>query len=76
MRVDLALLVAHPRTSSYRLYSQDWFNSLDLDFGYQWVTRVARHPETGRVHGDGIRIHPFVLDDLLRGLAEKWAPYP
>ena len=65
MKVDLALLVARPRLNSFRLYPQDWFNSADLDFGYQWVTRVVRNPRTGRVHGEGFRIAPFELDDSL-----------
>jgi hypothetical protein len=62
---NLALLVAQPKQSTIRLYPQDWFNSANLDFGYQWVTRVARNPETGRVHGEGFRIDPFELDDTL-----------
>jgi hypothetical protein len=66
--VDLALLVAHPRLSHYRLYPQDWFNDSEMDFGYQWVTRIARNPETGFVHGEGFRIAPFILDDSLREL--------
>jgi hypothetical protein len=65
---QLALLVANPKRSFYRLYPQDWFNHSDVDFGYQWVTRVARDPVTNRVHGDGIRISPFTLDDSLRRL--------
>lgn len=66
--VDLALIVAQPRLSKYRLYPQDWFNCSDFDFGYQWVTRIVRHPKTGFVHGEGFRIAPFILDDSLRNL--------
>ena len=66
INANLALLVAKPRQSSYQLYPQDWFNSSDLDFGYQWVTRVARDPQTGRVRGEGFRIHPFDLEHTLR----------
>jgi hypothetical protein len=66
---NLALLVARPKESRYSLYPQDWFNSSNLDFGYQWVTRVVRNAETGRVHGEGFRIEPFVLDETLRQLA-------
>ena len=62
---NLALLVARLSAGTYELFPQDWFNSANLD-GYQWVTRVARDPQTGRIHGDGIRISPFVLDDTLR----------
>jgi len=73
-KANLALLVARPRQSTFRLYPQDWFNSADLDRGYQWVTRVTRNPETGRVHGEGFRIDPFELDDTLcRLVTEKSA---
>jgi hypothetical protein len=63
----LSLLVAHPTASTYRLHSQEWFcDETGFDLGYQWVTRVARDPVTGKIWGDGIRIAPFVLDDSLR----------
>lgn len=65
-RSNLALLVAHPREGTYELFPQDWFNSARLDYGYQGVTRVARDPRTGRIHGEGTRISPFVLDDTLQ----------
>ena len=65
-----ALLVARPRESSYRIYPQDWFNSGGLDYGYQWITRIARNPLTGKVQGEGIRISPFVLDNSLRKLCK------
>jgi hypothetical protein len=71
---NLALLVAKPKQSVYQLYPQDWFNSSDLDFGYQWITRVARDLQTGRVHGEGFRLKPFELDDSLRQLARGTKP--
>lgn len=64
----LQLLVARPDRGSCRVYPQDWFNDGDFDLGYEWVTRVTRDPATGRVHGEGIRIHSFVLDDTLRNV--------
>jgi len=67
-RANLALLVANPRASTYRLVPQDWFNKGHFDYGYQWATRVVRNPVTRYVHGEGIRIEPFVLDDSLRNL--------
>jgi hypothetical protein len=70
MKADLALLIAKPSQGVFRLYPQDWFNAADLDFGYQWVTRVARNPRTGRIHGEGIRIAPFELDESLRRLVD------
>jgi hypothetical protein len=67
----LALLVAHPSKSTYRLYAQDWFNMGDFDYDYQWVTRVTRDPANGKVHGEGFRIAPFVLDDTLQNLSHS-----
>jgi hypothetical protein len=67
-RSNLALLVAWPPESRYRLYPQDWFNQDGRDYGYEWVTRVARDPKTRQVHGEGIRISPFILDESLRSL--------
>lgn len=67
---NLALLVAYPAESKYRLYPQDWFNEGSFDYGYQWATRVVRNPLTGHIHGEGVRIKPFVLDDSLRLLRE------
>ena len=65
-RSNLVLLVARPADSSYEHFPQDWFNHGSLDYTYQGVTRVARDPATGRIHGEGVRIDPFVLDDTLR----------
>lgn len=68
---NLALLVLRPREARFALLPQDWFNSGAYDYAYEWVTRVARDPRTGFVHGDGIRIGPFVLDDSLRQLRTR-----
>jgi hypothetical protein len=65
MNIGLALLVARPKQGIFRLYPQDWYNFADLDFGYQWVTRVARDTRSGKVFGEGFRIDPFELDDTL-----------
>ena len=65
-RQDVGLLVANPSASSYRIYPQDWFNHGGFDYGYEWPTRVVRDQGTGRVHGQGIRLREFVLDESLR----------
>lgn len=65
-RSNLAIAVVRPRDGQYQLYPQDWWNDGEFDYGYEWVTRVARDPKTKKVHGDGIRIGAFVLDDTLR----------
>lgn len=69
---SLCLFLLRPRTNSLEIIPQDWFNNSDeLDFGYQWVTKVARDPQTSRIYGDGIRISSFVLDETLRNVA-RW----
>jgi hypothetical protein len=47
------------------VFPQDWFNTGDYDFGYQWITRVGRR-EDGTIVGDGIRLGSFELDESNR----------
>ena len=47
------------------IFPQDWFNQGDYDFGYQWITRVARRSD-GSIVGDGIRLGKFELDETFR----------
>lgn len=49
---------------------QDWFNTGNYDFGYQWITRVARRTD-GSIVGDGIRLGQFQLDETNRQV-KKW----
>jgi hypothetical protein len=49
---------------------QDWFNHGAYDFGYQWVTRMARLPGTGDIVGEGIRLGIFRLDGTKKNIAE------
>jgi hypothetical protein len=66
---QLALYVINAAHGRIEVHPQDWFNQANLDYGYQWVTRVAREPTTGRIQGEGFRIDPFVLDATHRRLA-------
>ena len=52
------------------VFPQDWFNTGDYDFGYQWITRVARRSD-GTIVGDGIRLGRFELDETNRRV-KKW----
>lgn len=46
------------------VYPQDWFNKDEtVDFGYQWLTRAIKDPETNLIHGQGIRLSDFILDE-------------
>ncbi len=49
---------------------QDWYNEGRYDFGYQWVTRVARLPNGGAIVGEGIRLGVFRLNGSNRWIAE------
>jgi len=51
-----------PGTGRVQALHQKWFAEATFDPGYEWITRVARNPNTGRLVGDGIRISPFELD--------------
>lgn len=52
------------------IFPQDWFNLGNYDFGYQWITRVARQKD-GSIVGDGIRLGTFELDATNRQV-KKW----
>jgi hypothetical protein len=54
--------VWRPRLGQVEVLPQRWFTARDFDLGYEWITRVARDPKTGRLIGDGTRIAPFELD--------------
>lgn len=64
------------------VFPQKWFTKDDYDLGYQWITRVARHPDGTRFIGDGIRL-PGRIDFRQPGLfvttdtgceLERWIP--
>ncbi len=52
-------------------YPQDWFNKSDCDFGYQGITRAIKDPKTNLIHGQGIRLSDFILDETNRQRIDK-----
>jgi hypothetical protein len=54
---------------------QKWFNEGGYDYGYQWITRVDRDPQSGRIVGEGIRLPPFRLDSSGQRV-EEWLIAP
>jgi hypothetical protein len=53
-------------------YPQDWFNKSNCDFMYQWITRAIKNPKTNLIHGQGIRLDDFVLDETNRQQLDKY----
>jgi hypothetical protein len=59
----LHLWSIRPSKQELDVVPQNWFTDGAYDFGYQWITRMARSPETGHLIGDGIRIGSFELSN-------------
>ncbi len=58
-----AIYCLRPRDGEIEVLPQDWFNYAEYDRGYQWITKVARDPDSGRIVGTGMRLRSFVLDE-------------
>ena len=71
-----SIFVLRPKTSTIEIYPQDWFNTSDLDYGYQWITRVARDSISGKIYGEGFRIAPFVLESTFRNIERSFDETP
>ncbi len=65
---NTTMLLLKPESGWIFNYPQDWFNKSNCDFGYQWITRAIRNPQTNLIHGQGIRLSDFVLDKSNRQL--------
>jgi len=70
-RNNLCLLSLKPKTGTCDFYPQDWFNNGGYDYGYEWVTHVAREPKSQKICGAGVRIKSFILDRTNRKI-EKY----
>lgn len=68
--MHLRLWILDAPSGRLEIVPQDWFNNGAYDFEYQWVTRVARVPGTGKLVGEGIRLGVFQLDSSRRNVAE------
>jgi hypothetical protein len=65
---ERALCVLKPRDNTIEVFPLDWWNKGNFDFGYEWITKVARDPMTGNIVGEGIRILPFLMDQSCKFL--------
>lgn len=68
-KTRLRLWILEPEGGRLEIIPQDWYNKGAFDFGYQWVTRMARLPN-GDIVGEGIRLGAFRLDKTKRRIAE------
>ena len=69
-RVDhVTLWSLRPGVRMLEMWPQDWFNSGNYDYGYEWPTRAARDPVTGSIVGEGFRLPTFLLDASGRNVA-------
>lgn len=57
-----SIWVVKPPENIVDVLPMDWWNDGDFDYGYEWVTKIARDPVTGNIVGEGVRILPFLLD--------------
>ena len=56
-----AVYVAYPQAGLVEVLPQRWFTAKDYDIGYQWISRIARDPQSHRLVGEGVRIGGFEL---------------
>jgi hypothetical protein len=68
--VHIRLWILDSAAGRLEIVPQDWFNEGAYDFGYQWITRMARLPGSADIVGEGIRLGIFRLDATKRHIAE------
>lgn len=65
----LRLWILDAATGRLEVVPQDWFNNGPYDFGYQWVTKMARVSASGTIVGEGVRLGVFSLDASHRAIS-------
>jgi len=68
---NTTMLLINTNTGLVFNYPQDWFNKSNEDYMYVWITRAIRDPATKRIHGQGIRLPDFILDETNRQILVK-----
>lgn len=58
-----ALYIFYLQAGLLEVLPQKWFTKSQYDVGYQWITRVARDPESQRIFGDGFKLGTFLLEE-------------
>lgn len=65
------LFIVKPLENRVDAFPQDWFNGGGYDYGYVWLTCMARDPVSKKIFGSGIRLSYFILDQSYRQI-EGW----
>lgn len=58
-----AVYVLYPHAGLVEVLPQDWFTANQYDVGRQWISRVARDPDTHRILGEAVRVGNFELTE-------------
>jgi hypothetical protein len=58
-----ALYVLYPQAGLVEVLPQNWFTLSRYDVGRQWISRVARDPDTHRILGEAVRVGNFELTE-------------
>ena len=65
-----ALFVVYPQAGLVEVLPQKWFTAAQYQVGKQWISRVARDPESHRLFGDCFGVGTFLLEEDGCRLAE------
>jgi hypothetical protein len=68
---SLAIFVLYPHAGLVEVLPQKWFTPRQFELGKQWVSRVARNPDSHRIVGEGVRMGIFELTDDGKDIA-RW----
>ena len=58
-----AVYVLYAQAGLVEVLPQDWFTPNQYDVGRQWISRVARDPDSHRILGEAVRVGNFELTE-------------
>jgi len=58
-----AVYVLYPQAGLVEVVPQKWFTPNQYDVGRQWISRVARDPDSQRILGEAVRVGNFQLTE-------------
>jgi len=66
-----AIYVLYPQAGLVDVVPQKWFTPSQYDIGRQWISRVARDPDSHRILGEAVRVGNFELSEDGKQV-ERW----